>query len=239
MGAGNIYFESSDCGCNHENHNFNPCGPDGPNPIDSASVIYHLLQNTPTNLINLGLPNGTTSQLIFDTIDTYIGEIKATNWSLPFLKGYFTINSLSDFGTAVDAELAILSGDISSLSGSTLIANTKTDTETIKFTLTGTLSRNISADVQISATAENQLTVQADGLFVQPQNIAIDYINKTISISDGDTVSFASIANGNIGWLGNVTSDPISTDGQYWWNSTSNTLKVNIGGGVVKTIVTV
>lgn len=40
-------------------------------------------------------------------------------------------------------------------------------------------------------------------------------------------------------WLGNLSSDPGgSIDGDYWWNTTSSSLKIKVNNGVVKTITT-
>ena len=57
--------------------NFPNCPPDvcGGGYIDSNCVIYHLLNQSPTRLINLGLGNGSSSQLIFETIDRYLGGL--------------------------------------------------------------------------------------------------------------------------------------------------------------------
>ena len=57
--------------------NFPNCPPDvcGGGYIDSNCLIYHLFNQSPTKLINLGLGNGSSSQLIFETIDTYLGSL--------------------------------------------------------------------------------------------------------------------------------------------------------------------
>lgn len=40
-------------------------------------------------------------------------------------------------------------------------------------------------------------------------------------------------------WLGNLSSDPgAAVDGDYWWNTTSSSLKIKVNNGVVKTITT-
>ena len=59
----------------------NGCPPDvcGGGYIDSNCDIYHLFDRVPSKLINLGLPNGSSAQLIFETIDAYLGAIGSNN----------------------------------------------------------------------------------------------------------------------------------------------------------------
>lgn len=66
--------------------------------------------NSQSELSNLDLENGSTLELILNTIDDYIGQIKAANWSFPILEdelGY-TINTLQQFATAVDEQIGLL-----------------------------------------------------------------------------------------------------------------------------------
>ncbi len=55
------------------------CPPDvcGGGFMDSACLIYHLMNTIPTKLINLGLPNGSSAQVIFETIDEFLGSLSA------------------------------------------------------------------------------------------------------------------------------------------------------------------
>ena len=56
------------------------------------------------------LQNGATLELILNTVDDYVGQVKAANWSFPVLVdtlGY-TINTLQQFGTAVDEQIGLL-----------------------------------------------------------------------------------------------------------------------------------
>jgi hypothetical protein len=59
----------------------NGCPPDvcGGGYIDSNCDIYHLFDRVPSKLVNLGLPNGSSAQLIFETIDAYLGAIGSNN----------------------------------------------------------------------------------------------------------------------------------------------------------------
>jgi hypothetical protein len=56
---------------------FPNCPPDvcGGGYIDSNCVIYHLFGQIPTKLINLGLPNKSSAQTIFEAIDKYLGVL--------------------------------------------------------------------------------------------------------------------------------------------------------------------
>jgi hypothetical protein len=217
---------------------FLSCGNDGcPILLDTSCSIYHKNKNQISGLINLNLPNGSTLQLILETIDAQLGSLNVNNWNIPFLRSVpYTINNLPQFAGAVDSEFSLIAGQIATLQADVNIPNTSTDTSTVHFVLTGTLSRNISADVKVSAVAGNQLSIQPDGLFSQAQNLSIDYIAKTLTITDGNTVDFSSIVNGNAGFLGNFTgSDPTATDGQYWYRTDTTQLKIKVGG-VVKII---
>jgi hypothetical protein len=53
------------------------CPPDicGGGYIDSSCEIYHLLSQSPSKLINLGIPNGSSAQFIFESIDSYLGGL--------------------------------------------------------------------------------------------------------------------------------------------------------------------
>ena len=124
------------------------CGTGGVLQLDFSNVIYHKDNNQISNLPNLGLNNGATLQLFAETVDTYIGQIKVSNWILTYLRGKYTINTVQQFAQAVDTQLSI-------------------------------------------------------------------------------------------GFLGNLTVDPVSPiDGQLWYNTTSNTLKIAVNGGTIKTITT-
>jgi len=78
--------------------------------LDTTCIIYHKSNNEQTELDNLDLQNGSTLELILNTIDDYIGQIKANNWNFPILEdelGY-TINTLQQFATAVDEMIGFL-----------------------------------------------------------------------------------------------------------------------------------
>jgi hypothetical protein len=208
---------NSSCGC--------------PISLDSNCVIYHKYNNMISGLVNLKLGNGSTLQLILDSIDVQIGYLNAANWALPNLRADgFTINTLPQFGAAVDTELGLIATEITVLQGLVNVPITAIDTDSIDFTLGGTLGHIISANVNISATSGNTLVVLGDGLYAGPQTLSINYINKTLSISDGNTVDFSSLLC-QAGWQGDVVTDPVGLgDGNYWFNTTSGQLKMRLNG---------
>lgn len=57
--------------------NFPNCPPDvcGGGYIDSNCVLYHLFGGQPSKLTNLGLPNKSSAQTIFEAIDKYLGAL--------------------------------------------------------------------------------------------------------------------------------------------------------------------
>jgi len=229
------------CGCGSDCGSFpppfppphrDPCGNANRFFLDSADVIYHLFPtNQITKLVNLGLPNGTPAQTIFDTIDAQLGNINISTWIIPNLKSYFpdtNFNNLKAFGQAVDMELGTINAGLIAVSGAT-VALTSTNTDTIDFALSGFMNRNISANVNISATSGNTLVTVADGLFAVPQALSVNYTNNQLTITNGNTVQ---LPNAPQGFLGNLSSDPASpTDGNYWFNTSGGgSLKIRLNG---------
>jgi len=143
--------------CNTPN-NCNPCNPcNTPGPtflIDSSQVIYHKNNNSTSLLTCLGLSNGATLQLILETIDTKICQLAVTDWTLTFIRESHVVNTLNQFGVAVDE---LLSG-------------------------------------------------------LQDQ---IDTINTTIA---------------GMGYLGEVTVDPTAENGQYWFRTDLDQLRIKLNG---------
>lgn len=226
-----------------------PCGgsfpPDAtcgcPTQLDSACVIYHKFNNQISGLVNLGLGNGATAELIFNTIDAQLGYINVANWALPNLRGDgFTLNTLPQFGAAVDTEIGNINGEITVLQGLVNTPITPIDTTSVNLTVSGVLNHTLQADVNISATTGNTLVILGDGLYSAPQTLSINYVNKTLSISGGNTVDFSSLLC-QAGWLGNVTSDPAGVaDGNYWFRTdlaAASGLKIKVNG-TVRTITT-
>lgn len=244
-GVPGVRLPLSSCGCNdfpaQPCSPFPFCGPNGcPILLDSSCVIYHKNMNTPSGLVNLNLPNGSTVELILNTIDTQLGNINVTNWTLPFLRSIYTITNLQQFGQDVDTQLGLFNTAINNLNNQALVPNTTNDSSTIHFSVSGTLGRVLTGNVKISSTANNLLIANADGLYSTPQTLSIDYTAKTLSITEGNTVDFSSLICGASGFLGDVTADPTATDGQYWFRtdlSASVGLRIKLNG-LVRTITT-
>lgn len=212
----------------------NPCVSTGlcPTKLDSQCIIYHKDNNQISNLTGLGLNNGATLQLILETIDTYIRQMKVQDWTLTCLRSEYTINTLEQFGEAVDTELCDLQAQIDDLVASAAVPLVMVNSETISWNQSGTLNHTAEGQVKVSAFAGNQLSIQPDGLYSAPQTLSVDYDSKELSISDGNTVSLASLTCGVGGFLGNVTSDPGAADGQYWYRTDTDQLKIRLNGTV-------
>jgi len=235
----------SSCGCNDfPAQPCNPCVPAGTCPIllDTACVIYHKNGNSPTELINLNLGNGSTAELIFNTIDQQLGFIQVQNWNIPVLRGiYGTVNNLIQFGQDVDTQIGLINTAITALQAGAGSPLTKTDTPSIQIVLSGTLNHNISANVNISSASGNSLSINSDGLYDAPQTLSVNPSARTLTISNGNTVNLAALVCGVSGYLGEVTSDPVSpVNGQYWFRtdlSASVGLRIQLNGSV-RTITT-
>ena len=70
--------------CNSQFPPSNSCGC--PDLLDSNCVIYHKYNNMISGLVNLNLGNGSTLQLILDSIDAQLGYINVSRWALPNLR---------------------------------------------------------------------------------------------------------------------------------------------------------
>lgn len=97
------------CGC----ENTNPCGCKSSGnlvQLDATAIFYHKNNNEISELTNLELTNGSTLELFMKTVDIYIGQIKASNWTFPILETelLYTINTVEQFAAAVDAQIGVL-----------------------------------------------------------------------------------------------------------------------------------
>jgi hypothetical protein len=224
-----------------------PCANPGPCPIqlDFNCIIYHKDNSQVNNLGPIGLNNGATLQLFADTVAAMLGPLAGPGqgpsaWSLPCLRAVpYTINTFQQFGQAIDTQLCILQGEINAVIATASTPITPVDTHSINLTVSGTLNHTLQADVIISPNANNLLSIQTNGLFSAPQDLSINTATKVLSISNGNSVDLTSIVCAVGGFLGNLTTDPSTPilDGQYWWNTTSSLLKIQVNG-IVKTITT-
>jgi hypothetical protein len=125
-----------------------PCSQTGVTLLfDASQVLYHKNNNSASLLTCLGLGNGATLQLILETIDTKICQLNVPDWTLTFIRESHVVNTLNQFGVAVDELLSGLQDQISAM-----------------------------------------------------------------------------------GFLGNVTSDPVAVDGQYWFRTDTDQLKIRLNG---------
>jgi len=223
-------IHSDDCGCSS-------CCGGCPVNLDMSCVFYHKDNNKLTELDGLNFSNGATLEIIIESIDEKIKDLNVVDFNLPCLRVGYVINTMEQFAEAVDTELCLIKDSITDLSEEVGVELTAVDSATIDFSTSGTLDHTLTGSVKLSATSGNRLTEELDGIYVDGQIISIDYDAKTISISDGNTLSFASLMSGTLGFLGNLASDPSAIDGQYWYNTSGNVLKIKVNG-LVKTITT-
>lgn len=84
-----------------------------PSQWDTASIIYHKSNGEISELINLDLENGSTLELILETIDTKLAGITGImSTTLTYLRTKYTVNTLAQFMVAVSTELGVLNGKI-------------------------------------------------------------------------------------------------------------------------------
>lgn len=160
--TGAYNFSSSNCNTGQNCIPVSECsGSVCPLELDAQCIKYHKLNNSVSTLTNMGISNGATLDLILNVVDSYIGQLKVSTFSLEYLRTSYTINTLKQFVEAVDLELQALS----------------------------------------------------------------------------ETVTTPSAATNN--WLGNLSSDPgAAVDGNMWYNTSSQLLKIKLNNGVVKVITT-
>lgn len=208
-----------------------------PIQLDFSCVLYHKDNNEVTELDGLSLTNGATLELVIEEIDEQVKQLKVSTFSLPCLRVDYVVNTLQQFCEAVDTKLCLVSDDVEDALAASQVELTANDSTTIDFTTSGDLNHTVTASVILSEATGQLITEEADGLHVAPQTLSVDYVEKTISISDGNTINIASLLTSPSGFLGNLSSDPTADDGDYWYNTSSNTLKIKVNG-TVKTITT-
>jgi hypothetical protein len=102
------------CGC----PSYVPCSCTAtgcPILLDSACVIYHKDLNVTSGLIGLNLGNGSTLQLILDSIDVKLRNLTVADWDLSCLRVDYVINSIQQFAEAMDTELCLLKARVAAL----------------------------------------------------------------------------------------------------------------------------
>lgn len=219
------------------------CNNDGcPVKLDFDCVIYHQSNKSANKLVNLGLTNGVTLGLFAETVDEWIGLINTDNWTLTCLADLgYDINNIEQFGNAVSNQFCEIQTQIEEIIATASVEIEASSTPSITINTSGPLNHTINAEVNISASGNNQLVELEDGLYALPQTLSIDYENKLLTISDGNTVDFSSLVCGVGGFLGNVDADPTGPqDGQYWFRTdgaAATGLKIRLNGAT-RTITT-
>jgi hypothetical protein len=215
------------CGCEQI---LVPCSDTGcPIQLDSACVLYHKANSEISTLTNLGIANGATLELILETIDAALASLRISTWTLPTLRSNHTINTLQQFAESADTEIGLLKTSVTALQAASSTPITPIDTQSVDITVSGTNNHSIQAAVKVSAVAGNRFSIQSDGGYVASQTLSVDYNAKSLSISNGNTVSLTSLLSTVDGFLGTFSTDPSAVlEGQYWYNSTDSKLKIKV-----------
>jgi hypothetical protein len=212
---------------------YNGCEPDCPIKLDFACIIYNKDGKNASTLDGLGLGNGATLSLVIELLDEKIKQLNVLDFYLPYLRSSYIINTMEQFSEAVDDKLQTLNSVIGGINTVNNLAVTANDSNSIDFSTSGTLDHTLTANVKISATSNNQLSIQSDGLFSAPQTLSINYTTKQLTISGGNNVDLTPLITAPTGFLGEVSTDPtIASNGNYWYNTTQNKLKIKLTSGV-------
>lgn len=218
--------------CNSCHQPIHQCCCNGSCPlgyIDFSCIIYHKSNNEVTELDGLNLSNGATLELIIETIDEKVKQLNVLDFTLPCLRASYVVNTMKQFTEAVDTKLCALATDVATALANSNTPITANDSTSIDFTTSGTLDHTVTAAIIVSPQADNLLSILSDGVYSAPQTLSINYTDKLISISNGNTINLTSLFVG--GFLGNLGSDPSSPeDGQYWWRTDTSELKIRVNG---------
>jgi len=95
----NCTYTTNSCDCD------NSC----PLTLDFKCILYHKSNQSQTQLDGLNMSNGTTLEVVIEALDEQIKQLNLINHSLIYLRNKYTINTLTQFTTAVSLELAALS----------------------------------------------------------------------------------------------------------------------------------
>lgn len=76
-----------------------------PVQLDFECIIYHKNNSDITELDGLNLSNGATLELVIESIDEKIKQLKVLDFNLPCLRASYVINTMQQFTEAVDTEL--------------------------------------------------------------------------------------------------------------------------------------
>lgn len=104
----------------------NPCNRCGSNcytvvtsgcpiQLDFSCILYHKSNNEVTELDGLNLANGSTLQLVIETLDEKIKQLNVLDLTLTYLRTKYTVNTMQQFVTAVETELSELNDRVTAL----------------------------------------------------------------------------------------------------------------------------
>lgn len=103
MSCSNLPLNTCDCS--------NAC----PIQLDFTCLFYNKFNQEATQLDGLNLSNGTNLKIIIEQLDDKIKELNLINHTLIYLRTKYTINTLTQFTTAVSLELASLDARLQAL----------------------------------------------------------------------------------------------------------------------------
>lgn len=98
------------CSCRTSCRTYDPCYVTSGCPIqlDFSCVLYHKNNSEISELDGLGLSNGSTLELVIETLDEKIKQLAVLDFSLPFLRETYVINTMKQFVEAVDTQLELI-----------------------------------------------------------------------------------------------------------------------------------
>jgi hypothetical protein len=95
----------SNCGCD------NAC----PLTLDFKCVLYNKYNQEPTALDGLNLSNGSNLKVVIEQIDDKLAQLNLINHTLIYLRTKYTINTFTQFTTAVNLELSSINDRLNAL----------------------------------------------------------------------------------------------------------------------------
>lgn len=98
----------SPCSCYPTNPCYTVVTSGCPVQLDFACIIYHKTNSEISELDGLNLSNGSTLELVIETIDEKVKQLNVLDFVLPILRATYVVNTMQQFCTSVDTQLGIL-----------------------------------------------------------------------------------------------------------------------------------
>lgn len=74
--------------------------------VNTADIFYNSDNSQPSELMNLGIPNGTNLNIILALLDEQaVRALDIKTLNIPYLRSKYTIKSLKNILESIDAEL--------------------------------------------------------------------------------------------------------------------------------------